>query len=60
MYKRQVTDAVDVDAEFDSGNYTTYAGPVYIGHPGHCVSYWGRIGSQSGGADNVHCLPVTD
>jgi hypothetical protein len=51
-----LTDAQDVDPEFDDGLYTTYAGPVYLGHPGHCVSYWGRIGSQSGGADNVHCV----
>jgi hypothetical protein len=55
-----VTDAQDVDPEFDDGLYTTYAGPVYIGHPGHCVSYWGRISGQSGGANNVHCTPLTD
>ncbi|MDH6455628.1 hypothetical protein M2155_008127 [Streptomyces sp. SAI-119] len=55
-----VTDAQDVDPEFDDGSYTTYAGPVYIGHPGHCVSYWGRISGQSGGANNVHCTPLTD
>ncbi|MGK3941479.1 spore-associated protein [Streptomyces caeruleatus] len=53
-----VTDAQDVDPEFDDGSYTTYAGPVYIGHPGHCVSYWGRISGQSGGANNVHCAPL--
>ncbi|MFF7953259.1 spore-associated protein [Streptomyces griseorubiginosus] len=54
-----VTDAQDVDPEFDEGSYKTYAGPVYIGHPGHCVSYWGRISDQSGGANNVHCAPLT-
>jgi hypothetical protein len=55
-----VTDAQDVDPEFDDGFYKTYAGPVYIGHPGHCVSYWGRISGQSGGANNVHCTPLSD
>ncbi len=54
-----LTDAQDVDPEFDDGLYTTYAGPAYIGHPGHCVSYWGRIAGQSGGANNVHCAPLT-
>lgn len=55
-----ITDAQDPDPEFDDGFYTTYAGPVYIGHPGHCVSYWGRISGQNGGANNVHCTPLSD
>lgn len=50
-----ITDDQDVDPFFDDGLYTTYAGPVYMGNPGHCVNYWGRIGSVNGERDHVHC-----
>jgi hypothetical protein len=51
-----VTDAQDVDPEFDDGSCTTYAGPVYIGHPGHCVS---RLSGQRAGARSARMSGVT-
>ena len=31
----------------DSGNYTTYAGPVYVSAAGSCVDWGGTIGTAS-------------
>ncbi|MEU0517495.1 spore-associated protein A [Streptosporangium sp. NPDC006007] len=31
----------------DSGNYTTYAGPVYVSAAGHCVDWGGTIGTAT-------------
>ncbi|GAA2505142.1 spore-associated protein A [Streptomyces longisporus] len=38
----------------DSGQYTSYAGPVYINGRGHCVAWGGTIGTASAG-DSGHC-----
>ncbi|MYS20674.1 spore-associated protein A [Streptomyces sp. SID4948] len=38
------TDHTTVSAS-DSGNYTTYAGPVYIPARGECVTWRGQIGT---------------
>jgi hypothetical protein len=38
----------------DSGQYTTYAGPVYVDGRGHCIEWSGVITNASGG-DSGHC-----
>jgi hypothetical protein len=38
----------------DNGQYTSYAGPVYMNGRGHCAEWYGVIGSASGG-DSGHC-----
>jgi hypothetical protein len=39
----------------DTGNYTTYAGPVYLYAKGHCIDWAGQIGSVYNEQDNSHC-----
>lgn len=39
----------------DSGNYTTYAGPVYVYAPHACIDWGGWIGSSSNYQYDVHC-----
>jgi hypothetical protein len=39
----------------DSGNYTTYAGPVYVSARNQCIDWGGSIGSASWDAYSVHC-----
>ena len=39
----------------DSGDYGTYAGPVYIKATGHCIDWWGWIGSYYNAKYNSHC-----
>ncbi|MEV6942221.1 spore-associated protein A [Streptomyces sp. NPDC051172] len=41
-------------ATVDSGQYTSYAGPVYINGRGYCVAWGGAIGTASAG-DSGHC-----
>ncbi|WP_443078897.1 spore-associated protein A [Streptomyces sp. NBC_01497] len=41
--------------KYDNGEYTTYAGPVYINAAGKCVDWIGVIGSDSGEKDNTNC-----
>jgi hypothetical protein len=38
----------------DNGQYTSYAGPVYVEARGHCIEWYGVIGNASGG-DSGHC-----
>ncbi|KPI01965.1 hypothetical protein OK074_5472 [Actinobacteria bacterium OK074] len=38
----------------DNGQYTKYAGPVYVTGRGHCIEWYGVIGNASGG-DSGHC-----
>jgi hypothetical protein len=38
----------------DSGQYTSYAGPVYVNGRGYCVAWSGTIGTASAG-DSGHC-----
>jgi hypothetical protein len=38
----------------DSGQYTSYAGPVYVNGRGYCVAWGGTIGTASAG-DSGHC-----
>ncbi|MGW1751674.1 spore-associated protein A [Streptomyces sp. NPDC002092] len=42
------------NAAKDSGQYTSYAGPVYVNGRGHCVAWTGTIGTASAG-DSGHC-----
>jgi hypothetical protein len=37
------------------GNYTTYAGPVYLHAPGHCIDWYGQIGTAQATEYNSHC-----
>lgn len=39
----------------DSGNYTTYAGPVYVSAPGSCVDWGGTIGTASKTFSRTNC-----
>ncbi|MBD0424677.1 hypothetical protein H0H10_36865 [Streptomyces sp. TRM S81-3] len=40
---------------WDSGQYTQYAGPVYLHAPGTCVSFNGQVASWSGNSGYGHC-----
>jgi len=39
----------------DSGNYTTYAGPVYVSAAGSCVDWGGTIGTASLTRTGTNC-----
>ncbi|MEV6793362.1 spore-associated protein A [Streptomyces sp. NPDC051320] len=39
----------------DSGNYTTYAGPVYLHAAGYCVNWYGVISGISAGKIGTNC-----
>ncbi|WP_207916661.1 spore-associated protein A [Micromonospora sp. KC723] len=39
----------------DSGNYTTYAGPVYVSATGSCVDWGGTIGTASRTRTGTNC-----
>lgn len=39
----------------DSGNYTTYAGPVYVSAAGSCVDWGGTIGTASKTRTGTNC-----
>jgi hypothetical protein len=39
----------------DKGNYTTYAGPVYVQASHACIDWYGEIKGSWGGKDNSHC-----
>lgn len=39
----------------DSGNYTTYAGPVYVSAAGSCVDWGGTIGTASRTRYGTNC-----
>ncbi|MCF3961734.1 spore-associated protein A [Streptomyces fuscigenes] len=41
--------------KYDNGQYTTYAGPVYLSAAGKCVDWIGVIGSDSGGKNGTNC-----
>ncbi|MFJ9250715.1 spore-associated protein A [Streptomyces sp. NPDC101776] len=49
---------IDVNYEHnpvvDSGQYTSYAGPVYMSARGYCAVWQGVIGTATGG-DSGHC-----
>ncbi|MEW1831431.1 spore-associated protein A [Streptomyces sp. NPDC088196] len=38
----------------DTGQYTSYAGPVYMPARGYCAEWYGAIGTATGG-DSGHC-----
>ncbi|GAA2450615.1 spore-associated protein A [Streptomyces glaucus] len=38
----------------DNGQYTTYAGPVYVDGRGLCIE-WGGVIGNAGGYDSGHC-----
>lgn len=39
----------------DPGNYTTYAGPVYVYAPGVCIDWGGEINGSGVAVFNSHC-----
>jgi hypothetical protein len=39
----------------DSGNFTTYAGPVYVSAAGSCVDWGGTIGTASKTRNGTNC-----
>ncbi|MFD6096666.1 spore-associated protein A [Nocardiopsis flavescens] len=41
--------------EDDPGNYTTYAGPVYLSAAGRCVDWGGTIGTATLTEDETNC-----
>ncbi|MEW2546901.1 spore-associated protein A [Streptomyces sp. NPDC047002] len=42
----------------DEGNYTTYAGPVYLSAPGQCVSWRGEIAGTVAGKNQTNCAAL--
>ncbi|QIQ01028.1 spore-associated protein [Streptomyces liangshanensis] len=43
-----VNTSMDPDPIDDTGEFTTYAGPVYAGSTTDCVGWWGWIGATHG------------
>ncbi|WP_062346483.1 hypothetical protein [Herbidospora yilanensis] len=41
--------------QYDGGNYTSYAGPIYISAAGRCVDWMGRITGTEGGKRGTNC-----
>ncbi|MFC7328673.1 spore-associated protein A [Marinactinospora rubrisoli] len=39
----------------DDGNYTTYAGPVYVAARGECVDWGGTIGTATDDRERTNC-----
>ncbi|PWV45683.1 hypothetical protein BDW27_11617 [Nocardiopsis sp. L17-MgMaSL7] len=39
----------------DKGNYTTYAGPVYVSAPATCIDWGGTIGTATIESPDHHC-----
>ena len=39
----------------DPGNFTTYAGPVYVSAPHHCIDWGGSISNEGFTEFNSHC-----
>ncbi|WP_329459451.1 spore-associated protein A [Streptomyces sp. NBC_01497] len=42
----------------DQGNYTTYAGPVYLSAPAQCVSWRGEIAGSVAGKNQTNCAAL--
>ncbi|GAA3745309.1 spore-associated protein A [Streptomyces tremellae] len=42
----------------DEGDYTTYAGPVYLSAPGQCVSWRGEIAGAVAGKNQTNCAAL--
>jgi hypothetical protein len=51
----ELTNASTGKTVADSGNYTTYAGPVYLHAPGTCVNWSGSIGIYYNGKNGTNC-----
>ena len=43
----------------DYGDYTTYAGPVYIHAPNHCVDWAGQVDIEFNYQNQSHCASLT-
>lgn len=43
------------DWVIDSGDYTTYAGPVYVAAAGKCIDWGGTIGTDTRTFEGQHC-----
>lgn len=43
------------DWVIDSGDYTTYAGPVHVEAAGKCIDWGGTIGTETRTFPNQHC-----
>lgn len=41
--------------KFEGGNFTSYAGPVYLSAAGKCVDWMGRITGTEGGKRKTNC-----
>src|SRR5215212_4791375 len=48
------------DSAEDSGNYTSYAGPIYIYGKGHCVSWGGSIDNVYVSVENSNCAALKE
>jgi hypothetical protein len=40
---------------YESGNFTSYAGPIYLPAAGRCVDWMGRITGTQGGKRRTNC-----
>ncbi|MEU0517494.1 spore-associated protein A [Streptosporangium sp. NPDC006007] len=40
---------------YDGGNYTSYAGPIYLSAANRCVDWMGRITGTEGGKRRTNC-----
>nr|WP_313069179.1 spore-associated protein A [Kitasatospora gansuensis] len=46
---------LDWTRQYDPGQYSTFAGPVYLYASGKCIDWGGEIGSVYAQQINVHC-----
>lgn len=51
----QLTVTSTSETAADNGNYTTYAGPVYLHAAGRCVNWYGAINGASNGKIGTNC-----
>jgi hypothetical protein len=51
----QLTVTATSETAADNGNYTSYAGPVYLHAAGKCVNWYGAINGASNGKVGTNC-----
>lgn len=51
----QLADDEGYPREVDAGEYTSYAGPVYVAGKGYCVNWGGTIDNQTVELDGTNC-----
>lgn len=54
----EINNADNGETAYDAGNYTAYAGPVYLHAPGTCVNFSGGIGADYAAKYETNCAAL--